>query len=551
MIHMYVFSLIGFLACGGTEKEEEYEGDAAGECSDAADNDRDGLFDCEDDGCAGSPDCDGQDTGSSDTGSEDTGISDTGEDTGTEETCVAPTEVSATEMSVRITGATADTSGWDIAVCDLNGDDIDDLIVSGLIAGGFSGEIGVFLGGAGRFTSDLNFADADVLISGASAANPTSWMGAQVRCGDVDGDQDLDLVVSRGGYAATTSQFSFLYHSIVGLFVFENTGSAWPAIMTHDDARLGLVFDSEPAEDYGHIHIPPFWIDDYNGDGIDEVLLYMSNDVYSTPAGQVAANADNKIWSLDVSGEGVDVDMESVVSWKLTPNGSDSVRDIQLLDDVSGDGTSDLFIGHGNLVVNNGTPGEFNLLSEVPSEDDVLSSFEYFAGGGSSDAYLGWRGRFLDLDGDGSLEALVTAPGEGNSRGALRIYSSLENPTEVSSFSGNGVASYLGWALESTGDVDGDGIEDILLAEAAVTTDTFGKVYLLSGACLGTEESLSAASIGIWNGELEGAYFGNKLASGDLNGDGVTDVVISAHAYDPNGVNPQNPPPGRIYIQIR
>ena len=37
--------------------EAPYEGDDAGECSDGADNDQDGLFDCEDDGCVGSPDC--------------------------------------------------------------------------------------------------------------------------------------------------------------------------------------------------------------------------------------------------------------------------------------------------------------------------------------------------------------------------------------------------------------------------------------------------------------------------------------------------------------
>ncbi len=33
------------------------EGTEAGDCTDGADNDRDGLFDCKDDSCAGSPDC--------------------------------------------------------------------------------------------------------------------------------------------------------------------------------------------------------------------------------------------------------------------------------------------------------------------------------------------------------------------------------------------------------------------------------------------------------------------------------------------------------------
>ncbi len=37
------------------------EGDDPGECSDGADNDADGLFDCDDPDCAGSPDCQGDD----------------------------------------------------------------------------------------------------------------------------------------------------------------------------------------------------------------------------------------------------------------------------------------------------------------------------------------------------------------------------------------------------------------------------------------------------------------------------------------------------------
>jgi len=41
----------------GTTEPVEYEGDEPGECSDGADNDRDGAFDCDDPGCYGSPDC--------------------------------------------------------------------------------------------------------------------------------------------------------------------------------------------------------------------------------------------------------------------------------------------------------------------------------------------------------------------------------------------------------------------------------------------------------------------------------------------------------------
>jgi cytoskeletal protein CcmA (bactofilin family) len=40
-----------------TSNPDLYEGDDAGECTDGADNDQDGLFDCNDPNCAGSPDC--------------------------------------------------------------------------------------------------------------------------------------------------------------------------------------------------------------------------------------------------------------------------------------------------------------------------------------------------------------------------------------------------------------------------------------------------------------------------------------------------------------
>lgn len=43
------------LACLGIGKDPE--GTNGGECSDAADNDEDGLWDCEDPDCEGSPDC--------------------------------------------------------------------------------------------------------------------------------------------------------------------------------------------------------------------------------------------------------------------------------------------------------------------------------------------------------------------------------------------------------------------------------------------------------------------------------------------------------------
>jgi cysteine-rich repeat protein len=54
----FVVSSLTMQACGGSGGgTADIEGDAPGECSDEADNDRDGLFDCDDPDCAGSPAC--------------------------------------------------------------------------------------------------------------------------------------------------------------------------------------------------------------------------------------------------------------------------------------------------------------------------------------------------------------------------------------------------------------------------------------------------------------------------------------------------------------
>ncbi|MBI5490779.1 MAG: DUF1566 domain-containing protein [Deltaproteobacteria bacterium] len=59
-------AVFGMIRCGGDSSgngadgsSELFEGDEPGECSDDADNDRDGLFDCADPGCAGAPYCRG------------------------------------------------------------------------------------------------------------------------------------------------------------------------------------------------------------------------------------------------------------------------------------------------------------------------------------------------------------------------------------------------------------------------------------------------------------------------------------------------------------
>jgi hypothetical protein len=88
---LLVVSVGALLACIGPDAcvaGGRAEGDDPGECTDRADNDRDGSFDCDDPDCAASPDCGATDTASvpadtSEDTPEDTGTGDdTSQDTG-------------------------------------------------------------------------------------------------------------------------------------------------------------------------------------------------------------------------------------------------------------------------------------------------------------------------------------------------------------------------------------------------------------------------------------------------------------------------------------
>jgi hypothetical protein len=91
--------LLLLLACG------DVEGDEAGECSDGADNDQNGYFDCDDQGCWASPDCEGE----ADT--------DTDTDTDTDADADGDSDADTDTIGQGITGIQVDyTLEWDFII---------------------------------------------------------------------------------------------------------------------------------------------------------------------------------------------------------------------------------------------------------------------------------------------------------------------------------------------------------------------------------------------------------------------------------------------------
>ncbi|WP_223642270.1 VCBS repeat-containing protein [Corallococcus sp. EGB] len=81
-----------------------------------------------------------------------------------------------------------------------------------------------------------------------------------------------------------------------------------------------------------------------------------------------------------------------------------------------------------------------------------------------------------------------------------------------------------------TADFDGDGIQDLAVGqrESELSRPTGGAVFIYKG----TASGLPTKPTWVLTGETEGALFGDMLAAGDLDGDGIADLAVSSPAAD-------------------
>jgi hypothetical protein len=145
-----------------------------------------------------------------------------------------------------------------------------------------------------------------------------------------------------------------------------------------------------------------------------------------------------------------------------------------------------------------------------------------------------------DLNNDTVSDLVVGAYGNNSSSGAVYVYYGRYhgNGSGITTWEGDGPnitivnpgasGDQFGWAV-ACGDVDGDGVDDLIVgAPENGTTDT-GAVYLYNGPIL---TDAPAPNVTIRNPRLKGGIsngrFGCSLACGDVNGDSCGDILVGA-----------------------
>jgi FG-GAP repeat len=173
---------------------------------------------------------------------------------------------------------------------------------------------------------------------------------------------------------------------------------------------------------------------------------------------------------------------------------------------------------------------------------------------GNSDRYGSDSQGIGDLDGDGIPDLAVGAvlDDDGftdagavwilflNLDGSVKSYKKIANNTNGF---GNelGAADVFGNAIESVGDLDGDGIID--LAVGAMYDDDGGSargaIYILfmnTDGTVSTYQKISDTSGGFGGTLATYDFFGTSIANlGDLDGDGINDLAVGAFGDDDGG----------------
>ncbi len=209
--------------------------------------------------------------------------------------------------------------------------------------------------------------------------------------------------------------------------------------------------------------------------------------------------------------------------------------------DVNGDGYGDLLIGapwNGDggdgagaayLVLGSATPADLSLAyadSKYVGEAVDLDG----DGAGGSVSQAG------DVDGDGLADMLVGAKGNGDgggSAGAAYLILGTATPTSIglgaasARFIGEFANDEAGTSVSAAGDVNGDGLGDMIIG--APRWGSFaGNAYLVLGSATPSSLGLAAASAR-YTGEAEyDEAAGSVAGAGDVDGDGLEDVIIGA-----------------------
>ena len=462
---------------------------------------------------------------------------------------------------------------------DFNGDGIDDLIIGSPLAdpngNEVAGESYVVFGQSGGFSPATNLSSLDgtngFVINGSDASDNS---GGSVRgAGDINGDGFDDVIIGAGN--ADPNGISGAGESYV---VFgSNSGFSSSFDLSTLNGTNGFVLNGVDTDDFSGVSVSG--AGDVNGDGFDDVIVGAS---FADPNGNPGAG-ESYVFFGQNGGGSASFDLNTlngtngfVLNGVAAGDGSGA--SVSGAGDVNGDGIDDLIIGASRADPNgNGAAGASYVVFganggfSAALDLSVLDGTNGFAINGvdAADFSGGSVASAGDINGDGFDDVIIgarSADPNGNSNagesyvvfGAIGGFSAVLDLFALNGTNGfkiNGIDSndVSGSAVSGAGDVNGDGIDDLIVganfADPNGNTGA-GESYVVFGQTGGFSSSFDLSTLDGTNGfvingiDVFDFSGGGISAAGDVNGDGIDDLIIGASSADPNG----NSRAGETYV---
>jgi hypothetical protein len=437
-----------------------------------------------------------------------------------------------------------DLVGQDVALCDLDGDTLLDLVVTAPFGESYLGQVGIWYGdGAASWGPGMLIDDADTLIQSSEM-----FLGFDIGCEDLDGDGFDDLVTGRGEINASPYLASF------ELVIWYGDGAKFGAALSEadSDATLEMALGA-PLYAY-NVYGRNLTVADLDDDGAAEIVL-------PNAADDNLAYADDRFYVLPGGRYAGTLQLVDEASAAIDGQGVDNAV---ALPDLDGDGAADLLLGESAYTVvvdlDDTYPGRASIVSAGALADGAVTDLRYGGWQGAASEQLGNDGTVGDFDGDGLLDLAVGAFQEStnaDAAGALYLFSPAEAAVPADGLSSEGVAmlgtgelGWLGFRSENVGDLDGDGADDLLVSEPygseSDASAYYGRIWLVSGAEAVGGASLEDAALLAWSGESVYSTPGLTMAVGDIDADGEVDFVVGAYGYSEDGIQAN----GKVYLLL-